>query len=275
MSARRRSISNRVAQIAASKHSATYSGPQSPNRVIRVLEALAKFPDGLSLTKLGELLDIPKTSLLSLLRVLEMTGYVANSNGTYMLGPLSFRLGLIIVSSFKLTSTLHPLLVKLAAQSQETAMLGMLDETRGEACYIDIAQPDVPVRFFAQVGTYRPLYCTAIGRAILAFQDESFIRRYLSTTKLTKHTASTVTNPRQLTNLLKQIRADGSVATFGEYDATTGAVAAPIFDQAGCARYAVNLAAPVERLNARKEDLMSLVRDAGESFSRVLGYSKQ
>ena len=272
MPARSRTRTNALEEAAGLEHSAPFSGPQSPNRVIRVLETLATFSDGLSLTKLGELLEIPKTSLLSLLRALESTGYVANSNGTYLLGALSFRLGLIIVSSFKLTSTLHPLLVALAAQSGETAMLGMLDETRDEACYIDIAQPNVPVRFFAQIGTYRPLYCTAIGRAMLAFQDESFISRYLGATKLIKHTPRTVTSPKQLTSVLERIRAERCVVTLGEYDATTGAVAAPIFDQKGRARFAVNLAAPVERLKAREAELTALVKDAGKKFSQVLGY---
>ncbi len=262
----------RFSREGGSGRAQTYPGPRSPNRVMHVLESLAEFPDGLSLAKLGEVVGIPKTSLLSFLRVLEASGYVAKSNGAYTLGPLAFRLGLIIASAFKITSMLHPSLVQLAGRARETVMLGMLDETRDEACYIDIAQPDVRVRYLAQIGTRRPLYCTAIGRAILAYQDSAFLSRYMSKTKFVAHTSNTITNVGRLKVILEKVHASGVAVTRGEYDATTGAAAAPIFDREARVSFAVIIAAPAERLVAKEAELIPLVTEAGEQLSRVIGF---
>ncbi|MGD9921212.1 MAG: IclR family transcriptional regulator [Lautropia sp.] len=256
-----------------SDNNAPYPGPQSPNRVLRLLETLAKSGEGLPLVRICESLDFPKTTVLNQLRALEATGYVANSDGIYALGPLSYRLGLIIASSFRLTATLHPLLVTLASKCRETVMLGMLDEIRNEVSYVDIAQPEVPVRYFAEIGTYRPLYCTAIGRAILAFQDENFLNRYFRTTALATHTPNTETDVDRLRHLLQEVRRKEVACTAGEYDSTTGAVAAPIFDKSGRVAFSVNIAAPIERLVSRKEELTPLVHEAGRYFSQVLGYT--
>ena len=252
----------------------SYPGPQSPNRVLRLLETLARSKAGLSLSRICDVLDVPKTTVLNQLRALEATGYVANADGIYSLGPLSYRLGHIIASSFRLNSTLHPLLVALALKCKETVMLGMLDEIRNEVSYIDIAQPDIPVRYFAEVGTYRPLYCTAIGRAILAFQAGDFLRQYFETAVLTSHTPNTETDVDRLLDVLKQVRRNEVAYTSGEYDSTTGAVAAPIFDKERQVKFSINIAAPIERLASRKDELTLLVHEAGRSFSRVLGYTQ-
>jgi DNA-binding IclR family transcriptional regulator len=66
-----------------------------------ILEVLAEHRTGLTLTTLGQVIGLPKTSLLSLLRVLESSGYVAVKDLRYYLGPFGYRLGALISSTFE------------------------------------------------------------------------------------------------------------------------------------------------------------------------------
>ena len=59
--------------------------PRAPLRVMQVIATLAKHRDGLSLAQLSEALQLPKTSLFSLLRSLESGGYVISESGHHRL----------------------------------------------------------------------------------------------------------------------------------------------------------------------------------------------
>ncbi|MBS0301648.1 MAG: helix-turn-helix domain-containing protein, partial [Proteobacteria bacterium] len=70
--------------------------PRAPVRVMQVITLLARHRDGLPLAQLAEALQLPKTSLFSLLRSLEAGGYVMSENGHHRLGQETFSLAAMI-----------------------------------------------------------------------------------------------------------------------------------------------------------------------------------
>ena len=66
--------------------------PRAPLRVMQVIAVLARHRDGLSLAELAAALQLPKTSLFSLLRALEGGGYVMSENGHHRLGQETYSL---------------------------------------------------------------------------------------------------------------------------------------------------------------------------------------
>jgi len=248
-----------------------YPGPRSPARVMNVLEALAE-AGAMSLTRLSEKVQMPKTSLLSMLRALETAGYVVHSDADYRLGPLAFRLGLIVADKLTMGGVLRPLLEQLAKQSKETVLLAMLDRDRGEALYIDVLRSESDVILFASPGTRRPLYCTAIGRAMLAFQDEAFVQQHLSG-DLPPLTRKTVTSPASLRRILNKTRTSGYAEVLGEFDPMSAGTAAPIFNRAGKVDHAISIAAPLERLRPKLPGFSKMLLPAAEYASRIVGFS--
>ena len=248
-----------------------YPGPRSPARVMNVLEALAE-AGAMSLTRLSEKVRMPKTSLLSMLRALETAGYVVHADSDYRLGPLAFRLGLVIADKLTMGGALRPLLEQLAKQSKETVLLAMLDRDRGEALYIDVVRSESDVILFASPGTRRPLYCTAIGRAMLAFQDDEFVQRHLSG-DLPQLTRKTVTSPASLLRLLNKTRTNGYAEVLGEFDPMSAGTAAPIFNRAGKVDHAISIAAPLERLRPKLAGFSKMLLPAAEYASRIMGFS--
>src|SRR2546423_244536 len=68
-------------------------GPRSVLRVMDILQALSTEPEGLTLAKLSEQLQLPKTSVFSLLKALEGGHYARGHDGRYTLGDQALKPG--------------------------------------------------------------------------------------------------------------------------------------------------------------------------------------
>ena len=247
-------------------------GPRSPLRVMMILEVLAEHRTGITLTTLSQVIGLPKTSLLTLLRVLESSGYVLVKDLRYYLGPFGYRLGALISSTFDAVNVFQPTLRDLSKKTQETVMLGFLDRYSKMCSYLEIVQPDVPVRYVPSIGARRPLYCTAAGRAFLFFLGEQYLEDYLATTALTRHSPNTVTSKSELRALAKTAQKAGYAVNMGETNTTTGAISAPIYDKTLAIEYCVIVAGPLDRIRQRQKQIAASTLVAGRDMSGKLGY---
>lgn len=246
-------------------------GPRAPVRIMQIVEALAQAPKGVSLAVLAERLSIPKTSLLSHLRVMVDTGHVALQDARYVLGPSSFRLATIILASSSELASMELVARRLAKDSGETVLIGILDERSRQAYYLRVIEGHQPVRFLPTVGGPRPLFCTGVGRVLLAYQGDAYIRAYLKEAKLERFNAKTVTSRAKLLEILAQVRAERLAVTSEQHTLNAGAIASPVFDGNGQVRYALGLGLPSARLALDQSRLSRLVLVAAEEVSWVLG----
>lgn len=248
-----------------------YAGPRSPMRVMQVLEALSDSKDGITLAALSVRLDIPKTSLLNHLRVLASTGHVVQGDARYELGPAAIRLGAMISGGTRPLGALRTIAQKLVADTGETALVAILDEVQQDAVYLAVIEGPQPIRYAPAVGARRPLYCTAIGRALLASQNEDWIRDYLSETKLIPYNPRTIIGRTKLTNVLAQISKLGVAVTSEEHTDGVGAIASPVRDGTGNVRHAIGIAVPIARLTPKTKSLSQIVSAAAQQASWTLG----
>ena len=183
-----------------------YHGPKSPVRVMQIVELLAGANNGLSLATMTEALQIPKTSLLNHLRVLVGTGYVSLRDARYTIGPAAMRLGAIIAADAGVLAAWRPVAAELVARSGETAMLATLDERNAEVAYLDVVSSPQDIRYAPRIGSRWALYCTGVGRVLLAFQDPVFIRRYLAEADIIRRTSLTITDRARLRRIVDEVR---------------------------------------------------------------------
>jgi DNA-binding IclR family transcriptional regulator len=248
-------------------------GPRSALRVMMILETLAEHRTGITLSTLAEVLKTPKTSLLALLRVLEGSGYIVAKDLRYYLGPFGYRLGALISSTFEAVNVFQSALRDLSLKTQETVMLGFLDRYSKLCSYLEVVQPDIPVRYVPSIGARRPLYCTAAGRGFLFFLGDDFLDDYLATAELIKHSPRTVTSKTELRALARKARALGYAVNMGETNLGTGAVSAPIYDRAMTIQYCVIVAGPLDRIKDRLKRVSDMTLAAGRDMSMKLGYA--
>jgi len=250
---------------------AEYAGPRSPVRVMQIVETLAEAREPVSLASLAQRLGIPKTSVLNHLRVLVTTGHVMTQGAGYVLGPASLRLGAVITANSAPLSVISTIVRRLAEETGETAICGVLDRNTHEVVYIDVSEGRHSIRYSPPVGARRQLYCSGMGRALLAFQSEHYIRDYLDAAKLERHNANTVTSKPKLKKILEQTRQDRIAITLGESVEDLGAIAAPVVERSGAVQYSVGVAIPVMRFAQNRAGIQRVVLDAAERASWALG----
>jgi IclR family KDG regulon transcriptional repressor len=247
------------------------TGPRSALRVMDILQALAAEPEGLTLAKLSDRLKLPKTSVFSLLRALDGGGYVRGHDGHYTLGDQALKLGASLGQARSFPKCARPVLEWLARETEETILLGVLSEEGHEISYVDVIESEKPLRFAVRIGNRRPLYCTAAGKAMLAFLPNGFRTKYLAQTKFVKFTEDT-SSKEELIALFPGIRRHGVVVDAnGIIDGATG-IASPCFDEAGLVSCSVTIAGPTARMLAMRDRIEQLTLGAAQQISQILGY---
>jgi IclR family transcriptional regulator, acetate operon repressor len=246
----------------------TSDGPRSLQRTLGIFTVVARSPDGLSLAQLSSQLKSPKSSLLTLLRPLVAANYLAHSNSRYTLGNESFVFATNIISARKLSSVVRGLMTELQQQCPETIILAVMNRTTQTVMYMDVLESPQTVRYSVPIGTTRPLFMSAAGRLLLAYQNEGPRDEYLR-----RVSTRQIANDDQLRKKLNSIRRAGlSVSVSETVDGATG-VAAPIFGSDGAVLAALLVAGPTERYIREGKSWVDFARDFAFRASRAIGFS--
>lgn len=232
---------------------ADQAGPQSIGRVFAVLDHLVAHRDGATLTELAAVAQAPKTSLVGLLKAMVVQGYISREHGArYLLGSRFLELALRAGAGRKLVDVAHPFLERLMSATGETAVLGTLSAQADLAVYVDRVESPNPIRYAVTVGERRELYCTALGKVLLAWMPRGGLETYLASHRLQRFTDTTITTAAGLQKELRHIRAEGLARTLGERFREANGVAAPIFLADGTVGAALLVAGPAQRMHAHR-----------------------
>jgi DNA-binding IclR family transcriptional regulator len=188
---------------------------------------------------------------------------------TLRLGPEAVRLGTAALASLEVTRVAPPHLRTLADRTQETVNLAVLD---GDAVvYIHKEEGPLAVKMSAQLGSRRPLHCTALGKAYLATLAPRELHDRLASLELTRFTAATITDPGALGTELDHVRARGWAVDAEEVEEGVFCLGAAVRDHRRRAVAAISVAGPAYRVRAKADEVGMLVADTAAAISRRLG----
>jgi len=200
--------------------------------------------NGMTFAEVVAATKTPKASAHRILKellamgVLTFTPQTARYRGSLKLSTL----GSEVTANFDLRTMVHPHLQELHKETRHTANLGILDGDAG--IFIDkIEAQDYGIKLFSAVGKRFPLYCTAMGKILLAFKEREEQDRLLAG-PLEPITANTITSPAQLRRELADVRAQGFALDREEITRGVMCVAAPIFGSPDDVVGAVSIAFP-------------------------------
>jgi DNA-binding IclR family transcriptional regulator len=242
---------------------------RSAMRLVSLFEALAKSEEGVSLAELSATIAAPKSSLLGILRSMVALGYMEHGHGLYRLGPKSFRLAADILAIRRFPNLVRPILQDLAAKSGETVFLVVLDHLAQRVTYADVIDSANPVRYTVPTGTTRPLYASAGGLMLLAYQEPAWIDAYLGATRLEPLTPQTTTDPNRLRERLATIRREGFAISLGETVPGAAGLAAPIFNADGSVTVGILIGTPSDRFEQELPELKRLLREATAGIAGI------
>ena len=245
---------------------------RSVRRAIRILEAFREGPS-LTVTELSRALKLPKSSVYELVCTLAAEGLVKkeDSSGRYRLGLRLVELARAANQDLEVRQVARPLIEELRDQFNETVQLTVLDGE--EILYVDGCESSRQLRTFFQSGDRAPLYCTALGKAILANLPPGEKERYLRRRGLKAFTPGTLTDPAALRRELDRTAARGYSVDDMEHEEDMRCVGAPIRDREGRTFAAISVSGPAHRLRpGRDREVARRVMAIAEEISSRLGY---
>lgn len=247
-------------------------GPRSLARLLGLFERIAAAEDGVTLAELAAALKCPKSSLLGLLKPLVGSGHLLHADGRYRLGPALFSLAATILRGRKFPALVRAAMDELWAATQETIILATIDRDAALATYVEAIDSPQSVRYTIPTGATRPLYCSAAGRVMLAFQEPAWQEAFLARTRLAAMTPRSVTDPAELRRMLAEIRRTGISVSFEEAIPGAGGIAAPIFNPDGSVTASLLIGGPADRLRRDEARLREILSRVARRTNAALGH---
>lgn len=151
-------------------------------RGLQLLESVAAGRTAATLTDLHDASGLPKSTIVRLLSTLTDAGYLvrADERPSYVLGPAVLRIATPYLDSLDVTDLVDAPMRALAETTRQTVNLGLLDGF--EVLHLAVVTPSRPLYFDAAPGGRAPVYCTGLGKALLASLPEGQVAAHLPPT---------------------------------------------------------------------------------------------
>jgi DNA-binding IclR family transcriptional regulator len=237
----------------------------------RALDVLNCF-DGqtpLSLKEISARMRLPESTLFRVLRTLERHEYLQQDrDGTYQLSP-RLIFGWLVRAADHVKEVARPEMERLVNAFNETASLAFLFDDRIHV--LDCMETFHEIRMTNKIGRVLPPHCSALGKAITAFQQRALADRMLEVYGLTSRTEHTIVDRHRLFAEFSDIREHG-VACDREESIRGGiCFAAALRNNDRPVVAAVSLSTPAIRMDARREtEIKAAVLETAEAIARRL-----
>lgn len=246
---------------------------QSVYRAAQILNCFSGDNRELGISEIADEMQLSKSTIYGLVNTLVVCGYLEqnNENKRYHLGIKLFELGNLVKNRLNLRNETKPYCEFLANRYGFTAHVAAFYD--GNVIYIDKVDRTDSIISFSQVGKRAPMYCTGVGKSILAYLPESFVDENIINTKLVKYTSNTITDRKSLMKELADIRLKGYSLDREEIEFGFNCVAAPIFNSKSEPIAAISVSGPAGRMPDDKiESIAKDVKDCAFKISERLGF---
>lgn len=217
-------------------------------RAMKVLECFSVQQPELGVTEIAKMLGMQKSTICNILSTFQKCGYVVQNTQTnkYHLGTKILHLSYIVNHHLGLRDIFLPYLHRIAEETREVCYFGILNNN--EVLYIEAVYPSSNQQTRNILGERAPLYCTGLGKAMLAFMPPEEAEKII-TGELKSYTNFTLCDPVLLRSDLEEIRMTGYAVDNMEHEFGVRCVAVPVFGASGKVTAAVSVSGPSPRFD--------------------------
>jgi DNA-binding IclR family transcriptional regulator len=242
-----------------------------------ILDLFLKGNYTLSVTEISNNLNLNKTTVSRILSKLGKRRYVRQleKRGKYVLGTIFLEFSGIVKRQLKLREISLPFLFELNRLVKESVIIAVWDrredvitETFHEASYTES-----PLKIVPDEGISIPLFCTCLGKIILADMSEDELDNYFRKNTLVRRTPKTIVDIESLKNQLVSIKKEGIAYDSEEYALGVIGIASGIKDSEGKITGSVGILVPSARQShAEIMELVPTLKKYAYNISKQLGY---
>jgi DNA-binding IclR family transcriptional regulator len=237
-------------------------------RVFAVLECVANFRKAVTVAEVCDSTGLDRAMAYRALMTLTEAGYLTRDNGSK-----TFRL------SYKIVSIARFMLSDNANFEAIRAILRKIVEATGETCHYSVLEGfetvttlkekgDQVISVDFKIGDRGQLHSSSIGKAILAYQSEEFIKTCLAR-PMQKFTPFTLCNADQLRAELARVRSAGLAMDDNEMIEGMRCVAVPVHEASGMVRSGISISGPASRYTD------AYLRNLGDTLLKYAGELSQ
>ncbi|MGW4099153.1 IclR family transcriptional regulator [Mycobacterium sp. NPDC004974] len=216
---------------------------KSAERVMDVLDLLARRGVPMATMEIAETLSLPKSTTHHLLNVMRERRFVSYwpDQRAWTLGVSAFEVGASYMRSGPLHRAGQRYMLALTNAVNETSHLAVLQGT--DVIYLDKREPLTPgVRLVTEVGSRLPAHLTAVGRAILSRLDVEQLSTLYDGYAWQSRTGEGPTSLSALREVLHEVRAHGYAHEQGTTTSGIDCIASPVLTRDGRAVAALGVA---------------------------------
>ena len=246
---------------------------QQPNQTLAkaliILEAFTPDQPEWGIRELGRKLGINPASTYNLVRTFYNAGYLKQNpeNQRYSLGLKIMKLAGVYARQNPLPATARKIFEDYSDRFKYNFYLGSLSGY--EVVYLATLDGRGPIKIVIDAGATTTLHSTALGKVLLAFQKDEFIRGFLESSPLEAFTPRTITDQKALWDLVHDIRQKGYAINDGEHYEDIGAISVPVNDRFGKVTMGVSLTYPRYLFQNQRIDINELVALAREIAQEI------
>jgi DNA-binding IclR family transcriptional regulator len=241
-------------------------------RMVSLLDALAQYPDPVSLKELSKVTGLHPSTAHRILNDLVVKRFVDRSDpGSYRLGMRLLELGNIVKSRLNVREAALEFMRALHRKTQQTINLSV--RQGDEIVYIDRSFSERSgMQVVRAIGGRAPLHLTSTGKLFLSVDDPKQVRAYATRTGLAGHNKNSITDLIKLERELSLVRARGYARDNEELELGVRCMAAGIRDDSGKLIAGLSISAPADRL---QDDWVDDLVSTASQISVVLGYVQE
>ncbi|MFD2131746.1 IclR family transcriptional regulator [Pseudogracilibacillus auburnensis] len=233
------------------------------NRALDILFILTEAEGPLTVTEIAEKTAVPESTTYRLIQSLEKKGVIHRHSGQISLGMRILDMAKTIYEQIDQDLLTHaqPIMEELTNKIDETSILVVRRGNIGVTVHhVDGSHL---IGFVVRNGRTHPLHLGASGKAILAFETQKYINRFITEIDVKHH--------EKLIKDLAQIRDDGYVKTTGEVDSDIVGISAPVFDRINRITASISIVGPKDRFNEQvTEKTMNAVIGSAKKLTQKL-----
>jgi DNA-binding IclR family transcriptional regulator len=236
-------------------------------KALKILECFKDSPE-MGISEISKKMGLYKSNVYDILVTFESLGYVGqNRNGKYHLGFKILELSHVITGYMGFRRNAYPYMLKIAEETGETVYLGVPDGT--DVLYLDAAYPSGDYNTRSMLGVRAPMYCTGIGKAILASLGKDVWEKVFAQPK-TQFTGNTILDKRQLHDSLTKILAEGYAVDNMEHRHGIKCVGVVIINDLGEAAAGISISGPSLRFD--EVSILRFVKLLNEAVKEIRLY---
>lgn len=242
----------------------------SVERALIILEYISKRKKVTGIADISSALGMPKSTIHRLLEHLKNRGFVeqVDDSEKYEIGIKAIEVGMGGLRNWVDIASAY--VKHISVELGETAFMAVYDE--GEIVYLYKDEGSQSVITNAQLGTRKPIHCTALGKAIVSNFTLEEVDKVLSIKGMPRYTEKTITDRQHYLQELSIVRENGYAVDDEEAEEGLTCFAAPIFTYTGQVKASISVAGPTARMIQNKTKIIEHLKEGADQISRRLGY---